>query len=1220
LEPAAPFSHATLFSEHFLDQRIQEVPGWAALEGAATRARKKIAEAYDKVRDDLPFMNEAQTENEFIRPVLSILGFPFTPQVPAGRDVPDYLLWPSEEAKSIGYGQILHGDYSGVVAVCEAKYWDRPLSTRVAAARGDIGGNPSTQILRYLWQTRRRWGILTNGRRWRLYALETLHAGRDPFYEVDLISSLTDAPERFLYFYALFSLDGLKPGTDGTSLVDRVYAGSVEYATDVGKRLRDQVLTAARQLCGGWLAETSKSPDRGALDVMYSNALIVLYRLLFVLFAEARALLPVDEQPSYYDLSLRKLSRDIADRVDRHQSFSNVTPALWGRLGTLVDMISAGDPALSVPAYDGDLFNTSLHPSVERNPLADKYLAVAIDELARTPDERGERRAWVDYRALSVRHLGTVYEGLLEHQLTLRPGSEPIGDRVVLKPKRDRRRGQGIYYTPDEVVQLLVAHTLEPLVRGRSKDELLQLRVLDPAMGSGHFLVASAEYLAAAVVRADLDGTDPVDLGSARRAVIEQCVFGVDVNPLAVELAKLSLWLAGAQRNRPLSFLNHHLVCGDSLLGASLADLGAVPVDELPVFHRRLDDDRAGWREALAAIEGHESENVAAIHEQEAVFATLRRTQGSLEMILDAVTAERLGLIRRGLVDGATVALAEDRDVLASLGDQLSQISYVHKDYRPLHWDVAFPGVVERAGFDAVTMNPPWISAWEMDRVDPRMRDAVKRSARVGAVLIRHWDVYVAFVLQAVALLREGGRLGVILPNPIAREKYAAKLREHLLLLGRFDVAADYGTTNMFEGVSRESVAYVWERTPAEPDHLIDLLRPTGKAGAEKVEARIPQALWSATADHLFRSDVSLDTIGWRQQILRKSIVVDDVAHVSYGAQLSSREKGGFGKAQAIAASSHGIEDPRPYFEGEDMTPFDIRARRFVEWGRREEYYGARFDSLFLSPKVAVRHLSGDDDSLVVAADTEGNFCDHGVILAVPLHFVIDDLVRGVHGSSKAVDRAAKLREQSRVSTWYDVWYIAGCLGSSLVGRFYATWAATGSLQGNYSHVYPNALRGLPLPRLAGPIVRPDVGVEELLADRTTTLQAMLKRPDGDVRSMKAGLVSFVSEELHKTGKTVRLEESNFAQWLEPRVPKRESGVAFVLPAGFQLRAGAVERLGTLLASFPVDAPTQAQFDRELKAAIHRVDETRRRHEHLRQVLDEVVEDLFGVGSPPVDL
>ena len=212
----------------------------------------------------------------------------------------------------------------------------------------------------------------------------------------------------------------------------------------------------------------------------------------------------------------------------------------------------------------------------ESGPTAEAYAKAEARHYVRSA-----RRTRIDYRDLGVEQLGAVYESVLDYEPAY---ADSRRNQILLRRGGDARKSTGSFYTPQTLTDYVVRRTLHPLVDGAPADRILQLRVVDPAMGSAAFLVSACRYLARAYERALVrEGlTDEADIDDAdralfRRLVAQRCLFGVDLNPTAVQLARLSLWLATLSANKPLTFLDHHLVCGNSLIGASPIDMARQP-------------------------------------------------------------------------------------------------------------------------------------------------------------------------------------------------------------------------------------------------------------------------------------------------------------------------------------------------------------------------------------------------------------------------------------------------------------------------------------------------------------------------------------------------------------------------------------------------------------------------------------------------------------------
>jgi len=596
-QPALLAYHNTgLFSDYFLERRLHEVEGWDTDARDAADVQARLRTLYEGSRANLEASaNEAQTEQVFIRPLLDASGFVYDVQtgLPAwgGAERPDYAVFPSQEALD---GALPHRGrlsfYAGADTIIDAKAWETHLD---ALDRTQSRKTPSQQIGGYIQRANLDWGVLTNGRKWRLYT-SNRERTIENYFEVDLVELLYAPPEEFRYFSCFFTPRAFARGTDGRSFLDRVFTGSVAYAVEVGSVLRDRAYRVVELLSSGF-SSGNGTADRAELDRLYANSLIVLYRLLFCFYAEGRELLPI-QNASYSRLySLSELKQRAAESIDSHLTLSRTGREFWSRLSNLFGLVDGGDPDLGMAeGYDGGLFDPNQHPFLEQGAVPDYWLAEAIDQLARIEDARTGQREFVDYGDLKIRDLGTIYEGLLEFRLEHadeplwlvrrngrevyttesprreRPADVPAGTLYLSNDRRERK-ASGSYYTPDYIVTAIVGRTLEPLVTSASDAagddgegfvaSVLRLRVLDPAMGSGHFLVEAADYLATQIathpaVEAVAEG-DESEVRAWRRRIAESCIFGVDLNPLAVELAKLSLWLATVSVGRPLSFLDH---------------------------------------------------------------------------------------------------------------------------------------------------------------------------------------------------------------------------------------------------------------------------------------------------------------------------------------------------------------------------------------------------------------------------------------------------------------------------------------------------------------------------------------------------------------------------------------------------------------------------------------------------------------------------------------
>ncbi len=435
----------------------------------------------------------------------------------------------------------------------------------------------------------------------------------------------------FRVFLLLFRREALEAtGPGGATFLETAMAEGRTYAARVTEELSISVFDGVFPRLVRAFA--SHDPNVNIASAAWraearEGAIRLLYRLLFLFYAEDRDLLPV-RHPGYANYSLRSLREAAVETLDRGIVLAARATQRWSYLADLMQAVASGDPGLGLPAYNGSLFRDGAGDILSRVRLPDAELMPVVDAMSREL-QPGVGRRWINYRDLSVQHLGSIYEQLLEHDVV---EAEAAG--VALRPSPYARKATGSFYTREELVGVILRRAVEPLLAERRDafaalaakaasagggltpamlselealdpaEAILGLRVCDPAMGSGHFLVSLIDHLTDAILRSMADANATVPGGAyrspvagrivairgqilanaslhgwtlqqsglddrhiVRRMVLKRCVFGVDVNPMAVELSKLSLWLHSFTVGAPLSFLDHHLRCGDSLFG-----------------------------------------------------------------------------------------------------------------------------------------------------------------------------------------------------------------------------------------------------------------------------------------------------------------------------------------------------------------------------------------------------------------------------------------------------------------------------------------------------------------------------------------------------------------------------------------------------------------------------------------------------------------------------
>ena len=916
-----------LFTQYFLTDGIRATPEWEAAAAQLADFRRGLDRCYGRFAA-LHQPNEAVTEQDLIRPVLALLGWSdYLPQQgAAGREeVPDHLLFADAAAKARAAARAASGArFQDALVVQESKRFGLPLDHRDRR-----GGTPHGQMLRYLAtaeiasERRLRWGILTNGGVWRLYDARARPRAAG-FFEADLAAVLQPGAEDGLRIFRLLF------GRSSFTLPETATATFLEAAIVEGKRYEEAVaqdLSAVvfeRVFPRLVTAIAAAAGDGASLAEVRSAALIFLYRLLFLLYAEDRGLLPVNDA-RYADYGLRRRVRDeVARRMAAGDTFSAAASHYYHHLTELFRQIDRGDESIGLPPYDGGLFAPAAAPLLERIRVPDAVTAGVIYDLSHTAVGRGDggARRFVNYRDMSVQQLGSLYERLLERE-PVRTAAGGVEIRLAPYARKD----SGSFYTPQGLVDLLVDQTLKPLAEERLRAfaararelaadrrpraarqaalarldpaaAVLRLKVLDPAMGSGHFLVSAVDFLADCIAelierapavpewldgayesplvrriaeirqgilrRAQagawvIDAAHLTDQAIIRRLVLKRCIYGVDKNPLTVELAKVSLWLHSFTVGAPLSFLDHHLRCGDSLLGLRVRD-ALRELDRLGgLFAGAAMAGAEVAAEGMGRIEEMSDADVVEVHESAAVFEGVEETTADLRGLLDHLaglqwmTAGMRAAARRALElpleqtlnqrpTDAYRILARGPEAVSdaapapgggtaagggapggAAGTLRAAGAHARRE-RFLHWEAAFPGVWREwqnarpeGGFDAVIGNPPW------DRI--KLQEVEWFATRAPAIARAPTA---AARRAAIRRLRERG-------DPLAAAFDAAKERADQL--GRMVRAA--GSYPLLGGGDVNLYSLFVERAMSlvKPGGLVGLLTPSG-IYADKTAAR----------------------------------------------------------------------------------------------------------------------------------------------------------------------------------------------------------------------------------------------------------------------------------------------------------------------------------------------------------------------------------------------
>jgi len=882
-----PYVNSNLFSGHYLDERVRERDEWDCDE-AARAAMDELRSLYELEGSLVTGYGEDALIDNWIDEVLEVLGFGTQEEValPSGGGFVDELLFETPTARRDAAGVYLDTEdtadlFERGVGLVEAKQWDADFTTRFSEGRPYR--NASHQVKHYLEQTTQniQWGVLTNGRKWRLYGTNDYET--QTYYEVDLPELLErDDLDAFKYFYVFFRPAAFHESA-GTTFLDEVWSESETASQELGEDLQDNVFTALRVLGRGFV-ETNDGldidpDDEAALDELKEQSLVLLYRLMFVLYAEARGLIhpadqaAQDEYEANFSLdALRLQIHDAVGEVDEgfDEEFSVHSTGMWSRLEDLFRLIDEGEADLGIPPYNGGLFDHEAHDFLTEHEVSNRYLAEVIYRLSTTRSDEG-RYVLADYADLDTRHLGSVYEGLLEHQFRIAPEEyaavaadggqvwQPatevtVADAVETVPEgglyvvndEGERKATGAYYTPDYVVTYIVEETVGPLVEeirtdlieqgfepgteaylGPFSQRITDLRILDPAMGSGHFLTKATGYLSEQVMSEvrEVEEELPVafDEGHVRREIAKECIYGVDLNGMAVELAKLSMWLETLAADRPLAFLDHHFKTGNSLVGSDIETIEELESDangdDGQVSLAQFGATREGTIERLMEIYGEflaiENETIDDVREMKRKYAEIEQDElrRRLVAMANVHTAERFDLdVPGGAYERMARALEDDGE-WASLEatDWFRSAQAMAGDEDFFHWKLEFPEVFydlkgsqrDIPGFDVVVGNPPWMGT-RTGQINSDVDRYLRQEYRSAT---GQYDLAGVFYERAVDIVAADCGVGFVVPKRIASNEIYEDLRELLAVDRILSSAIDLGVA--FEGVNNDALILI---------------------------------------------------------------------------------------------------------------------------------------------------------------------------------------------------------------------------------------------------------------------------------------------------------------------------------------------------------------------------------------------------------------------------
>jgi len=770
---------------------------WNALQGRWADFATYLAERED---DDF---TQAKTWDSFLRPLFRELGY--------GQLNRDLAVTVEEDTYKITHhwrDVAIHLLGAGI-----------SIDRRTKGVEGAAKKSPHAMVQEFLNRSDDHlWAFTSNGLRLRILR-DNVSLTRQAYVEFDLYAMFEGGE------YADFQLLWLLCHQSRVEGTPPETCWLEKWATEAKQRgvrmldgLRDGVEKSISALGEGFLQHTDNAALRAALESgdlstqdYYREVLRIVYRLIFLFVAEDRnlLLLPGEENTEARQRYTNHYATGrLREMAQRRQGSAH--PDLWEQIKLIMDSLGKpkGEPALALPALGSFLWDAPRStPHLAKVTLSNRYLLKALRALATVRTDKDKVRNVVDYRNLGAEELGSVYESLLE----LHPEINCDARTFSLDTSAGNdRKTSGSYYTPDSLVQCLLDTALEPVIKDRlaearkanhantaedkvaaREQALLDLKVCDPAVGSGHFLIAAAHRISRhlARIRSGEEEPSPDDYQQALRDVVGRCLYGVDLNPMAVELCKVSLWIEAMEPGKPLSFLDHHIRCGNSLLGTTPALIAkGIPdgaykgltgddKDACTFLRPRNKGEREGFgdlfvaedtanldalRSAAESVESIADDSITALQRKEQEY---RKAESSDERLkqkhiadlwcaafvwekkvleVNAEGAEGKCTKATGITTRHLQQLAKDSTLS---GDQLGQLA---TDYQFFHWHVEFPGIFRAprdgsdpdheasglsGGFDAMLGNPPWERVklqekeWFANRV-PEIASASNAAAR----------------------------------------------------------------------------------------------------------------------------------------------------------------------------------------------------------------------------------------------------------------------------------------------------------------------------------------------------------------------------------------------------------------------------------------------------------------------------------------------------------
>jgi len=597
------------------------------------------------------------------------------------------------------------------------------------------------------------------------------------------INPNTGVPHTFVDF-----LEKIKVEKDSTStsIASQISDAFDSFAVQIHDELTVNVFEALKVISEGIIGDKNNNlplTDE-TLEEIREPIFILLYRIIFILYAEDRGIFPVDNKIYQEEFSLKWIKEEWILESANTKKLAEYD--VEKRIKHFFRLIEIGSEELEydkdeffMRSYYGRIFDRKINHRLEKWNIPNSNFLEMLSLLTRTKDKKGNY-FFLDYSALDTRHLGSIYEHLLEFHLHVKD------KKIAELPDPRERKTTGSYYTPKYIVDNVVKNSIEPILKDIIEknldkqiqiEKILSLKILDPAMGSGHFLVGAVEYLAQRLCEIEYGTISEQLYIERKRDVVRRCIYGVDINPLSVDLARLSLWLETLSSEKPLSFLSAHLKCGNSLMGT---EIDSVFDKQTTLFES--EKGRSAFKKNLKkflmfeTLEDDSPSTVKMKLEEYLKMQSRGTIYYDLKFLLDSKISESFGIKVPNLGDYRAKVGENSLDFYTD--NTYNDVKKLSDEKRFFHWELEFPHIfynengekIKSGGFDIIIGNPPYV------RQETLVSEKKFFESRFQ-VFTGMSDLYVFFVEKSLALLRKNGVLGLIISNKWLKTNYGEKLR-----------------------------------------------------------------------------------------------------------------------------------------------------------------------------------------------------------------------------------------------------------------------------------------------------------------------------------------------------------------------------------------------------------------------------------------------------------